>query len=203
MMKAYLAGPEVFLPDPSALAARKKAICRRYGFEGLDPCENDLTPEPSPSPASLFAGNLRMVEACDVVVANLTPFRGPSGDIGVAFEVGVAFAMGKPVFGYSNDPRVLRDRVLQNPSEAVGSGRPFHTDGLAVEDFGLPENLMLSEAVRSSGGIFVRGEPGPALPLTDLRVFESCVAEAARILVNRRGPTGILAENRQAARSHG
>ena len=203
MMKAYLAGPEVFLPDPSALAARKKAICRRYGFEGLDPYENDLSPGETPSPASLFAGNLRMVEACDLVVANLTPFRGPSGDIGVAFEVGVAFGLGKPVFAYSNDPRVLRDRVLQNRSEAAGSERPFHTDGLAVEDFGLPENLMLSEAVRCSGGVFVRGASGPTLPLTDLRVFEACVADAARILVNRRSPAGLLAENRQAARSHG
>ena len=203
-MKAYLAGPEVYLPEPAALAARKKAICQRHGFEGLDPCENDLVPGEEPSPASLFAGNLRMIEACDLMLANLTPFRGVSGDIGVAFELGLAFAMGKPVFAYSNDPRVLRDRVTGDRPKEARRGRPFHEDGMAVEDFGLPENLMLAEAVRRSGGAFLRAEPGGgALPLTDLSVFEACVAEAARILRNRSGSAGALVEQRQAARTNG
>ncbi|MFJ5486272.1 nucleoside 2-deoxyribosyltransferase [Hansschlegelia beijingensis] len=202
-MKAYLAGPEVFLPEPAALAARKKAICRRHGFEGLDPCENDLVPGEEPSPASLFAGNLRMIEACDLVLANLTPFRGASGDVGVAFEVGLAFAMGKPVFAYSNDPRVLRDRVMGDRPKETRRERPFHEDGMAVEDFDLPENLMLAEAVRRSGGAFLRAEPSAALPLTDLSVFEACVAEAARILRNRSGSAGALVEQRQAARTNG
>ena len=39
---AYLAGPDVFLPDAVQHAARKVAICARFGFRGLPPL-NQLT----------------------------------------------------------------------------------------------------------------------------------------------------------------
>jgi nucleoside 2-deoxyribosyltransferase len=34
---AYLAGPDVFLPNAVEHAARKVAICQRFGFRGLPP----------------------------------------------------------------------------------------------------------------------------------------------------------------------
>ena len=36
-MKAYLAGPDVFMPDAGAREARRVAICRAHGIEGLSP----------------------------------------------------------------------------------------------------------------------------------------------------------------------
>src|SRR5262245_15208548 len=38
--KLYLAGPEVFLPDPQAHAAQQRALCGRYGFTPLHPVAN-------------------------------------------------------------------------------------------------------------------------------------------------------------------
>src|SRR4051794_16092030 len=38
---AYLAGPDVFLPDAPAHAARKVEICRRFGLRGLPPLNED------------------------------------------------------------------------------------------------------------------------------------------------------------------
>ena len=39
--KAYLAGPDVFLPDAREHARRKVAICDRYGIRGLPPLNED------------------------------------------------------------------------------------------------------------------------------------------------------------------
>src|SRR5712691_13344403 len=38
--KLYLAGPEVFLPDPLAYAAQQRALCEQYGFTPLHPVDN-------------------------------------------------------------------------------------------------------------------------------------------------------------------
>jgi nucleoside 2-deoxyribosyltransferase len=32
MLKAYLAGPEVFLPEAIEVGLRKKRLCNKYGF---------------------------------------------------------------------------------------------------------------------------------------------------------------------------
>ena len=44
MMRVYLAGPDVFLPNAAAIGAAKVALARRYGFEGLFPLDNALDP---------------------------------------------------------------------------------------------------------------------------------------------------------------
>ena len=41
--KLYLAGPDVFLPDPLAHAEKQRALCERYGFTPLHPTDNGLT----------------------------------------------------------------------------------------------------------------------------------------------------------------
>ncbi len=51
---------------------------------------------------SIFRADIAMMEACDVIIANLTPFRGPSADAGTLTEIGWFLGRGKPVFGYSN-----------------------------------------------------------------------------------------------------
>ncbi|MFC7052937.1 nucleoside 2-deoxyribosyltransferase [Hansschlegelia quercus] len=163
-MKAYLAGPEVFLPDAAAIGREKKEICRTYGLEGLYPVDDSEPGEGSEAAQRIFAANDALIRSCDLVIANLTPFRSVSADVGTAFEVGMAFALGKSVFGYSNEPALLVDRVAQ--------------DGMLVEDFGGFDNLMLTQAVTG----FVSSPNGRPLPLGDLAVFEACVAMAAQAL---------------------
>src|SRR5258708_1028231 len=48
---AYLAGPEVFLPDAAEIGRRKKELCRRHGFEGLYPLD---APAPRPPAGGPF-----------------------------------------------------------------------------------------------------------------------------------------------------
>ena len=37
--RLYLAGPDVFAPDPRELGGRRRALCEKYGFEGLFPLD--------------------------------------------------------------------------------------------------------------------------------------------------------------------
>ena len=39
-VKVYLAGPEVFFPDPQKEATLHKEVCEEYGFEGVFPLDN-------------------------------------------------------------------------------------------------------------------------------------------------------------------
>jgi nucleoside 2-deoxyribosyltransferase len=45
----------------------------------------------------------RVMQTCDAMIVNLTPFRGPSADVGSAYEMGFMRALGRPIFAYSND----------------------------------------------------------------------------------------------------
>ena len=83
----------------------------------------------------------RWLAEADAVLANLNPFRGAEPDSGTCVEIGYALALGKPIFGYAEDMRPLRERLQ---AVAGGDGCCRDGEGLAVEDFGLPLNLMLA-----------------------------------------------------------
>ena len=179
-MKIYLAGPEVFLPDAAAIGQRKRELCHRYGFEGLYPLDNEAKAEDGASLSrAIFAGNVNMIREADALVANLTPFRGVSADVGTVFELGFAFALPKPVFGYSNIVAALQKRVpsflKKNKTSLGADGRLYGSDNFAIENFGLYDNLMLVEALIACGhDVFLPDESVTDL-WHDLRTFESCL----------------------------
>ena len=84
-----------------------------------------------------------MIRSADAVLANLNAFRGIEPDSGTCFEVGFATALGKTVIGYLADGRLHKDKVGHDDGEI-----PLAADGLRVENFGLPLNLMLASSCR-------------------------------------------------------
>jgi len=52
------------------------------------------------------------MRGCQAMIVNLTPFRGPSADVGSAYEMGFMRALGRPIFAYSRDERPFLDRVI-------------------------------------------------------------------------------------------
>jgi nucleoside 2-deoxyribosyltransferase len=184
-MRVYLAGPDVFLPDPGALADRKRKLCADYGFVGLSPLDNDISLEGLTRHEAAWrigAANEDMIRSCHLLIANLTPFRGPSADVGTAYEMGFARALGLPVFGYTNVAGTLLDRTRQALGAAVTmqpTGRYADAHHMAIEDFDCVDNLMLVIAVEGSGSHIVVSPTAEDRRFTDLAGFEICLRLAA------------------------
>ena len=175
-MRIYLAGPDVFHPDAIALGSAKKALCARYGVVGLYPLDAPLPPDASS--AAIYAACLAMMREADAGIFNLTPFRGPSADVGTVFELGVMAAMGKPVFGYTNAADDMIDR-LRISCDLTRDGVVWRDpDGLMAEDFGNADNLMIDETFRAQGRTLHRAGVPLERRFPDLTAFEACLAEA-------------------------
>jgi nucleoside 2-deoxyribosyltransferase len=187
--RVYLAGPEVFLANARDVGARKRAICARHGLVGVFPADIAEAADPALSPPEQGVAISRAIErilpTCDAVIANLTPFRGPSADVGVAYEMGFMRALSRPVFAYINDDRHFHDRVVAFCQGAIRqrpNGESEDPDGMAIEAFELYDNLMLVGGIISSGGDIVSAAASHAGRYTALAAFERCVAQAAAAL---------------------
>lgn len=167
--RIYLAGPEVFLPDPLHQGEEKKAILRdlcaknRWPFtlSGLYPMDNDIDEfRDDPQTAQrIYHANLELMDRADAIAANMVRFRGPSMDVGTAFEMGYMASQRKPVFGYyeaapfygeAEHALSFQERVShywgtdqQDPNR--------DKDGQYIENFGLTDNLMMVGAHTDTG----------------------------------------------------
>jgi nucleoside 2-deoxyribosyltransferase len=107
--RVYLAGPDVFLVNARDVGARKKAICARHGLTGVFPTDEDaalgLALSRSEQGLAISRAMESVMQSCDAMIVNLTPFRGPSADVGSAYEMGFMRALGRPIYAYTNDAR--------------------------------------------------------------------------------------------------
>jgi len=183
-MRVYLAGPEVFLPDALEVAAAKKRICAAHGLEGVFP----LDPPPAAPPAErpywmrIYLGNEAHIRSCGALIANLTPFRGPSADVGTVYELGFMRALGRPVAGYSNAAAAFLDRTrgyLGGSARPRADGGYEDAEAMGLEDFGLGDNLMIDGGIAAAGGVFERTDVAGDR-WRDLAAFERCCAWIAR-----------------------
>jgi nucleoside 2-deoxyribosyltransferase len=186
LMKVYLAGPDVFLPDAIAIGRQKADICASHGLIGLYPLDNAVDLAAADASLAIFKANEAMIDAADAIIANLTPFRGAGADPGTVYELGYAAGRGKLCLGYSNDPAVYAERVRRLTSVTARDGHLADADGLTVEDFGLNDNLMLIHAVERYGRALVTPQDRPSDIWHDLTAFEICVRLAAERLPARR-----------------
>ena len=150
-IRIYLAGPDVFLPDPARRGAELKALCEAHGAMGLFPMDHDL-PDAADRPSAIREANMAMIRTCDAVVANMTPFRGPSMDPGTAYEMGAASALARPVVGYTADKRSYVQRVCDMMRiRRAADGALRDPQAMSVEDFGRPlvDNLMMARGVEA------------------------------------------------------
>lgn len=166
----YLAGPEVFLPDPVTAGEQKKAriaeLCRSndWPFElaGLYPLDA-VIPNFEPdfdTGIRVYLANIEFMDRAYAVAANMIRFRGPSMDVGTAFEMGYMRGLRKPVFAYydavpfygrAEAPGRFAERIRKHYS--VSQDDPcVDVDGQSIEEFRMPDNLMMIGALESGAG---------------------------------------------------
>lgn len=180
--RVYLAGPDVFLKDAAAVGEQKKRLCAAFGFEGLYPLDEPMSAKDQvPLDARIYRACVAMLRRADFAIVNLTPFRGPSADAGTVFELGMAVGLGKPVFGYTNDPADMLARILRSDDAVFDAASKVWRDreGLEIENFGNADNLMVDRALADAGAPLVRHAAPPGDRFRDLTGFEACLRLAA------------------------
>ena len=168
MKKVYLAGPDVFWPNAKEAGAAKVAICAEYGLQGHFPLDTELDLSgltPYEAGIAIYRVNIDLMDDADLLIANMTPFRSPSMDVGTAFEMGYMTARRKPVWGYTLDGRLYSDRV-QQPNTGCDE------QGDAVEQFDMADNLMMIGAINDSKGQLVTANEEQSLE-QHLKVFRT------------------------------
>ncbi|MBX7249159.1 MAG: nucleoside 2-deoxyribosyltransferase [Caulobacteraceae bacterium] len=180
----YLAGPDAWFPDAVEHDLSKRALCQSAGFRAVTAFDNE-TSEGDRSEVlarELYAETARRLRQSDALIANLTPWRGPGCDPATAFAVGFMAALGKPVFAYLNvaetDEADYRERVERRTGASPDPAGVWRdVDGAEVEDFGLPESLLLWVEAR---GFFLIVTPEPMHELAGLELaLEAVRAYAA------------------------
>jgi nucleoside 2-deoxyribosyltransferase len=150
MKKVYLAGPDVFKSNVKEIRDEKLSMLKKYGFEGIFPIDDDAKDLDFSTKYNLgktiFNSNAEKVNSCDIVLANLEPFRGPSADVGTVWECAYGKGLGKIVCGYNYDYLVnYKDRIINN--------RLIPHDGMLIEDFDVWDNVMVVHSL----DLMVRG----------------------------------------------
>jgi nucleoside 2-deoxyribosyltransferase len=172
----YIGGPDAAMPEGVRLLSEKRTLCQAKGFVPVLPTESVLVEtEPSEAMArEIYADRVQRLRLADAAILNLTPWRGPGCYTGSAFEAGFLAALGKPVFAYLNveseDEAELRARVESLMGlELDRKGVWRDGCGGEIEDFGLPEDLMIWAEARR---LFVVVTPDI---FGDMTGFEMCL----------------------------
>jgi len=148
MKKIYLAGPDVFLQNAKEYGEKLKQSCLEHGFEGLFTLDSEISGKnltQKEFAMKIQNANIELIKQCDIVIANLSSFRGAEPDSGTVWEVGFATGLGKKVIGYSNDLRSLKEKAIEVLD--LEQDTAYDDKGMLIEDFGLSHNLMFADIV--------------------------------------------------------
>lgn len=151
----FLAGPERYENDCMEIYRHMKELCISYGLYPVCPLddapgyERIKSNDPIVNAANTFAHNQQHVRNCDIIIANLNDFHGWEPDGDTSFECGMGFQLGKKLYGYMSDTRIMKERVPH-------LGGPDNRDacGCNVENFNYPLNLMFSSSMPILQGDF-------------------------------------------------
>lgn len=152
----YLAGPERYDSDCLAQYDRMKALCRERGLEAIvptDPIPGSTTEEscdPYVNAYQVFLRQQQHVRDCDILLANLNDFHGWEPDSDTSFECGMAYQLGKALYGYMADTRPMIHRIPN-----LGPAHEYRDAcGCNAENFNYPINLMFSSSMPIWEGSF-------------------------------------------------
>lgn len=154
--RVYLASFERYDNDAIEKFDVMKKICAQYGFEAMSPLDKaegvDLieSDDLMETTYNQFDHYQQHVRNCDIILANLSDYQGYEPNDDVAFECGMAYQLKKKCFAYMSDLRPMAQRIPNDGAVEF----PRDVNGLNVEDFDGPVNLMFGATYRIYDGSF-------------------------------------------------
>ena len=108
----------------------------------------ELEDDPCARAYHIFHRQQQHVRDCDILIANLNDFHGWEPDSDTAFECGMAFQLGKKLYGYMDSAARMIDRV---PQPGARAGVPGHLR-MQCGEFRLPHQHHVRLVHGYSGG---------------------------------------------------
>ncbi|MBR5049502.1 MAG: nucleoside 2-deoxyribosyltransferase [Erysipelotrichaceae bacterium] len=146
--KVYLSGPERLKKNARQLFDQYGELCEKYGLELLRYPDALFDASGSPQDSRRLAEErLQLLKECDIIIADTADFRSyvePYNE--PAFELGMAYALGKRAYAYMPDTRVCTERY-SGPKHENEQGRLVDENGISFEPG--PLNLMLEYGVNA------------------------------------------------------
>ncbi len=152
----YLSSFERYDNDAKEQYASMKSVLEAKGFDVLTPLDKAVgvevieTDDKYEKAYNQFDHYQQHVRNCDIILANLSDYQGYEPNDDVAFECGMAFQLGKKLFAYMSDTRPMVERIPNDGAAEL----PRDINGLNVEDFEAPLNLMFAASYRIYDGRF-------------------------------------------------
>lgn len=164
--RVYLAGPSVFHPDAEEYGRKLQDKCLFAGLQGCFPLDNEITgATPRQIAEAIWRMNVDLIDLCHAMIADISPFRGPHMDPGTAWEIGYGVAKGLKVYAWTSDFTCLLERTRRHIGNDPSDRHALDSQGWAIEDFGLIENLMIA----LSASIYRTADEAIAACAADLR----------------------------------
>ena len=149
MKKIYIAGPDIFERDSIEIGKRYIELCSKYGFEGFYPFNNLIDSKENKKQAAqdIYQANKKLIDECDIIIANINSFRGKESSSGTVWECGYASAIGKEIYAYLFRPTTYVQQFIE--TEKLGHKDGFcDLQGRIIENFDYPVNLMLACSIK-------------------------------------------------------
>ncbi|MGV8026193.1 MAG: nucleoside 2-deoxyribosyltransferase [Anaerolineaceae bacterium] len=147
-LRLYISGPQKYYPNGLKELKMMKGYAEMHGFEVI----NDFS--------YLENGykdfehiDRNYLDNCDIVIADVNPFRGGEPESGTVFDMGVAFAKKKRLYSYVRDIRnVIHKYPIGHYDE---EGRIIDEYGYSFGDGQTPGNLMYMIPSKMIEGSFI------------------------------------------------
>lgn len=121
--RLYIAGPQKYFPNGLEELKMYKTVAEFYGFEVVNDfscLENGL--------ADYEKIDKSFLDDCDIVIADVNPFRGGEPESSTIFDLGIAFAKKKKIYTHVHD---MRDVIHKYPHAH------FNENGKVIDEHGL------------------------------------------------------------------
>jgi nucleoside 2-deoxyribosyltransferase len=129
----YIAGPQCFYPRGYSQWHAYRKLAEFYGFTVVLPNDIPLAMDHEDlrlNAGAIFANLKTVIEETSIMIADLEYFRGSNPDGGTVFELGMAYAKGARLYGYTRDKRatVHKDQRYFNPAGGMEPESVYYED---------------------------------------------------------------------------
>jgi len=159
MKTIYISGFDIFHKDAYFISYNQKETCKKYGFKPIHPFDKDIDIDVIPDKKQIqqiVNKNLKDIEKCDIIIANLNSFRGAEPDSGTVFECGYGLAKGKIVIGYKEKLKNYVDEYIEklNFIPEYNNGLRYDKENFLIDTFSKNFNIMLENTILIIEGDF-------------------------------------------------